>query len=571
MVRTIACIAIAATVFYFAGRCEKKRQQKGKQEVKEDVEKATATATTTNSVTSKSIAESPEPTTQSEMNKSEEKQPNTDPINVNSEGVRRRKPPNPEFKPIYKLPEKEKPKNWSFYALLFICVALIGVCVLDYFVLGKNLEKVGSALKSKLTSANHRPEIREEMDKRGMRRPPDLEETKKKIEEMRKSYSMPYMGAGPQPEVKVYRPNKNENGDPLSSVRSVPHAPRSPNKIFSQMEMDKFCFTSAIGRQGSLSSPPKPVVQPLQPLQSLDQLFNNIWSNDHSSAQMPVNDKYHWHRDGAAVKSPSADAAIQLNRLMQPKQEEVKTGKITVTELFGSVRQASHLPAQGSVSPSMSRLFNRTGHFTFTPSSYAPRQRHPLPIGFPLAEFEHIHARQLIPAEAVSDSVSIRENGSYSREEIIRIGIKVDGSKKDYLDKEIHKTLNELNVVRGSEKRKHLEVKQTVKRQSGGADAKETKAVDKSGKANSKKSEAPKPKPKLINDPALVRIGPVSNEKRKIHQQPTKGLKKFLENLGMKITKAAEEKGGDKENKPEDPAELKKGPLDVNELLGVKA
>ena len=71
----------------------------------------------------------------------------------------------------------------------------------------------------------------------------------------------------------------------------------------------------------------------------------------------------------------------------------------------------------------------------------------------------------------------------------MKLEIQVDGSKKDYLDKEIHKTLNELNVVRGSEKRKHLEVKQTVKRQSGGADAKETKAVDKSGKANSKKSE----------------------------------------------------------------------------------
>ena len=36
-----------------------------------------------------------------------------------------------------------------------------------------------------------------------------------------------------------------------------------------------------------------------------------------------------------------------------------------------------------------------------------------------------------------------------------------------------------------------------------------------------------------------------------IHQQPSKGLKKFLENLGMKVTKAAEEKGGDKEKKPE--------------------
>lgn len=108
---------------------------------------------------------------------------------------------------------------------------------------------------------------------------------------------------------------------------------------------------------------------------------------------------------------------------------QVKTGKISVTELFGSVRQVSHLPAQASVSTSMSRLFNRTGHhhLTFAPSSYAPRQRHPLPIGFPLAEFEHIHARQLIPAEeTVIDSVSAREkNGSYSREEIISIGIKV--------------------------------------------------------------------------------------------------------------------------------------------------
>ena len=44
-------------------------------------------------------------------------------------------------------------------------------------------------------------------------------------------------------------------------------------------------------------------------------------------------------------------------------------------------------------------------------------------------------------------------------------------------------------MVRGSEKRKHPEVKQTVRRQSGGADAKEIKAVDKNGKANNKKSE----------------------------------------------------------------------------------
>lgn len=57
------------------------------------------------------------------------------------------------------------------------------------------------------------------------------------------------------------------------------------------------------------------------------------------------------------------------------------------------------------------------------------------------------------------------------------------------MDKEIHKTLDKLNVVRGSEKRKHPEVKQTVRRQSGGADAKEIKAADKNGKANNKKSE----------------------------------------------------------------------------------
>ena len=53
---------------------------------------------------------------ESEMSKSEEKQPNTEPINVNPEGVRRRKPPNPELKPVYKLPEKEKPSK----SLIFI-------------------------------------------------------------------------------------------------------------------------------------------------------------------------------------------------------------------------------------------------------------------------------------------------------------------------------------------------------------------------------------------------------------------------------------------------------------------
>lgn len=36
---------------------------------------------------------------------------------------------------------------------------------------------------------------------------------KKSIVLILELYSMPYMGAGPQPEVKVYRPKKNENGE----------------------------------------------------------------------------------------------------------------------------------------------------------------------------------------------------------------------------------------------------------------------------------------------------------------------------------------------------------------------
>ena len=62
-------------------------------------------------------------------------------------------------------------------------------------------------------------------------------------------------------------------------------------------------------------------------IRSID--FVHFQSNDHSSAQMPVNDKYHWHRDGATVvKSPSADVAVQLNKLMQPKQEEEVSGEV---------------------------------------------------------------------------------------------------------------------------------------------------------------------------------------------------------------------------------------------------